>query len=98
MHAERDKELRKLCVRAQLNEYIRRTAGARRLITSKQLLLCYGGKQKGKPVSKIRISQWLEEVINDCFARRSLALPLNVKGHQVRKQATSWADAAKVDP
>ena len=30
--------------------------------------------------------------------RQTLPQPLAVKGHQVRKQATSWADAAGVDP
>ena len=30
--------------------------------------------------------------------RQTLPQPLAVKGHQVSKQATSWADAAGVDP
>ena len=96
MHTEEDSELRKFCLRRQLRVYLNRTASFR--TPQGQLFLCYGGSRKGKPVSKIRISQWLKELINDCYERHSKAQPLGVKGHQVRKQATSWADAAGVDP
>ena len=49
-------------------------------------------------MSKQRISTWLKEVIKDCYQLKGLGQPDHVKGHDVRKQATSWADLAGVDP
>ena len=98
MHRDADPELRKLCVRASLNAYWRATKIHRAGTGATQLFLCYGKKVLGQPVSKQRISQWLKEVIQDCYAKRGLPPPKGVKGHQVRKQATSWADMASVDP
>ena len=93
---EKDPELRKLCVRDTLRAYVNATQPFRG--TSQQLLLCFGKKVRGEPVSKQRISTWLKEVIKDCYALKGLAQPDHVKGHDVRKQATSWADLAGVDP
>ena len=96
MAEERDPELRKLCVRDSLRAYVNATKPFRG--TAQQLLLCYGKKVRGQPVSKQRISTWLKDVIKDCYALRGLAAPEHVKGHDVRKQATSWADLAGVEP
>ena len=98
MHRDADQELRKLCVRSSLNAYWRATKVHRAGTGASQLFLCYGKKALGQPVSKQRISQWLKEVIQDCYTRRGLPPPKGVKGHQVRKHATSWADMARVDP
>ena len=93
-----DQALRPLCVRAVLKHYINRTMKSRRATGATQLFLCYGGKARGHPVSIKRISQWLKEVIYECYALDNLPPPSGVKGHQVRKQAVSYADMAGVSP
>jgi len=98
MHEETDVELRKLCVRATLNAYLNATQAMRTSTDSKQLFLCYGSYKKGAPVSKQRISSWLKEVVRDAYKLSGLPPPQGVKGHQVRSQAASWAEAAGVDP
>ena len=45
-----------------------------------------------------RISTWLKEVVRDCYFYSRLPPPTAVKGHDVRKAATSWADIAGVTP
>ena len=98
MHADADANLRKLCVRATLNAYLNATKVLRASTGSTQLFLCYGGTKPGSPVSKRRISAWLKAVVLDAYQRRNLPPPQGVKGHQVRSQAASWAEAAGVDP
>ena len=91
-------ELRKLCVRTALSVYLKRTTMLRASAgSSNQLLLCYGGKQKGHPVSTQRLSKWLQLTVKTAYELAGLPLPA-VKGHQVRKQATSWAELAGVTP
>ena len=68
---EKDPELKKLCVRDTLRAYVNATQPFRG--TSQQLLLCFGKKVRGEPVSKQRISTWLKEVIKDCYALKGLA-------------------------
>ena len=98
LYGEKDQELRKLCVRTQLKHYVNRTLLLRQHKgASTQLLLCYGGKEKGQPVSVQRISNWLKLTVQLAYQSFELPLP-QVKGHQVRKQATSWADLAGVSP
>ena len=96
MAGESDNELKKLCVRECLKAYIEATRPFRG--TSQQILLCYGKNCIGKPVSKQRISNWLKDVIKDCYILQGKPVPQHIKGHDVRKQATSWADLAGVDP
>ena len=98
MRGEEDGELTKLCLRDTMHAYYLRTKAARRRSGANQFLLCYGSKFLGQPVSKQRISKWLQELVRDCYKREGLEPPGGVKGHQVRKQATSWADLAGVDP
>ena len=98
MHLEEDHALHKVCVRRTLNAYLAATRHLRKKHKSTQLFLSYGGRDKGKPVSKKQISQWLKMVVQECYARKGLGPPLGVQGHQVQKQATSWADMAGVDP
>jgi hypothetical protein len=98
LHLERDHALHKLCIRRSLNAYLKATQHLRKQPGCHQLFLCLGGKRKGKPVSKVRISQWLKKLIQDAYKTLGLPPPEGVKGHQVRKQATSWADMAGIDP
>ena len=96
MRDDQDPELRKLCVSTTLREYLDRTDSIREGGAS-QLLVCFGGRQKGKPVSTQRISNWLKLTVQECYELSNLPPP-QVKGHQVRKQSTSWADLAGVKP
>ena len=96
MREDQDPELRKLCVSSSLREYLNRV-DPERVEGASQLLICYGGKQKGKPVSTQRLSNWLKLTVEECYKLSNLAVP-QVKGHQVRKQSTSWADLAGVKP
>jgi hypothetical protein len=89
--------LRKLCVYRSLAEYLDRTKGLYGDARPPQLFLCYGGSKVGQPVGKQRVSAWLKEVVHYAYSLQGLRLPA-VKGHDTRKQATSWAHAAGVDP
>jgi hypothetical protein len=90
-------DLRLLCVRRVLKVYINRTA-AFRAPNTEQLLVAYGGKSRGSAISKQRISAWLVELIKFVYENGNLPIPQGIKGHQTRKQATSLADLAGVDP
>ena len=98
LQQDADRSLRRLCVGASLAEYQKRTRVSRAGTGATQLFLCYGKQWSGRPVSKQRISNWLKLVIEDCYKHMNQPLPGRVKGHQVRKQSTSWADMAGVDP
>ena len=93
-----DRELRKLCVRSTVQAYVTKTKVHRSQSKSDQFFLCYGKNKIGEPVSKQRLSGWLKELILDAYKRQGLAPPGSVKGHEVRKMATSWADLSGVDP
>ena len=91
-------ELRKLCVRQSLLAYVNRTKVLRAATESDQLFLGYGSDKKGQPITVQRVSSWLKELIKDCYRLMGLPPPGTVRGHQVRKMATTWADLAGVDP
>jgi len=97
MRNPRDGALRKLCVRRALNEYVRRS-GTYRLDGATQLFVAYGGRVKGKPISKQRLSNWLVECIKFTYEKHILPVPDGVKGHQTRKMAVTYADMAGADP
>ena len=67
-------------------------------IEASQFFLCCGAQRKDQPMSQQRISSWLNEVLQVCYTRSNLPPLSEVKGHQVRSQAISWADMAGVDP
>ncbi|KAL0153588.1 hypothetical protein M9458_051068 [Cirrhinus mrigala] len=72
---EDDPNLTLLCPVRALRIYIERTQHFRR---SEQLFVCYGGQQKGKAVSKQRISHWLVDAIHRAYQARGLPCPLGV--------------------
>jgi hypothetical protein len=90
-------DLRLLCVRRVLKVYINRTATFRAPDTE-QLFVAYGRRSRGSAISKQRISAWLVELVQFVYDKGHLPVPIGVKGHQTRKQATSIADLAGVDP
>ena len=45
----------------------------------------------GKPVSKIRLSQWVVEAIELAYSSRGLVPPVGMRAHSTRAMAASWA-------
>ncbi|KAL0172812.1 hypothetical protein M9458_033123, partial [Cirrhinus mrigala] len=70
---EDDPNLTLLSPVCALRIYLERTQPFRR---SEQLFVCYGGHQKGKAVSKQRISHWLVDAIRTAYQARGLPCPL----------------------
>ncbi|KAL0173927.1 hypothetical protein M9458_029895, partial [Cirrhinus mrigala] len=85
---EDDPNLTLLCSVHALRIYMERTQPFRR---SEQLFVCYGGQQKGKAVSKQRISHWLVDTIRTAYQARGLPYPLGVRAHSTRGIAASAA-------
>ncbi|KAL0149011.1 hypothetical protein M9458_055626 [Cirrhinus mrigala] len=85
---EDDPNLTLLCPIRALHIYMERTQPFRR---SEQLFVCYGGQQKGKAVSKQRISHWLVNAIRMAYLARGLPCPLEVRAHSTRGIAASAA-------
>ncbi|KAL0163564.1 hypothetical protein M9458_039317, partial [Cirrhinus mrigala] len=85
---EDDPNLTLLCPVRALRIYLERTQPFRR---SEQLFVCYGGQQKGKAVSKQRISHWLVDAIHTAYQARGLPCPLGVRAHSTRGVAASAA-------
>ncbi|KAL0179664.1 hypothetical protein M9458_025106, partial [Cirrhinus mrigala] len=85
---EDDPNLIMLCPVRALRIYMERTQPFRR---SEQLFVCYGGQQKGKAVSKQRISHWLVNAIRTAYLVRGLPCPLEVRAHSTRGIAASAA-------
>ncbi|KAI2662349.1 putative malate:quinone oxidoreductase [Labeo rohita] len=87
---EDDPNLTLLCPVCALRMYLEHTQPFRR---SEQLFVCYGGQQKGKAVSKQRISHWLVDAIRMAYQARGLPCPLGVRAHSTRGVAASAAFA-----
>ncbi|KAL0198644.1 hypothetical protein M9458_007184, partial [Cirrhinus mrigala] len=85
---EDDPNLTLLCPVRALRIYMERTQPFRR---SEQLFVCYGGQQKGKAVSKQRISHWLVNAIRMAYLARGLPCPLEVRAHSTRGVTASAA-------
>ncbi|KAL0162816.1 hypothetical protein M9458_042212, partial [Cirrhinus mrigala] len=66
---EGDPNLTLLCPVHALRIYLEHTQPFR---CFEQLFVCYGGQQKGKAVSKQRISQWLGDTIRTAYQARGL--------------------------
>ncbi|KAL0152427.1 hypothetical protein M9458_052150, partial [Cirrhinus mrigala] len=71
-----------------LRVYLERTQLFRH---SEQLFVCYGRQQKGKAVSKQRISHWLVDAIRTPYQARGLPCPLGVRAYSTRGVAASAA-------
>ncbi|KAI2654607.1 ORF V: Enzymatic polyprotein [Labeo rohita] len=83
-----DPNLTLSCPVRALRIYLERTQPFRR---SEQLFVCYGGQQKGKAVSKQRISHWLVDAIRMAYEARGLPCPLGIRAHSTRGVAASAA-------
>ncbi|CAM4713457.1 unnamed protein product [Leuciscus chuanchicus] len=71
-----------------LRAYVDRTQCFR---TSDQLFVCYGGKLKGKALSKQRLSHWIVDAIALAYKQQGRPCPPGVKAHSTRSVASSWA-------
>ncbi len=58
---------------------------------SEQLFVCFGGRSKGLPVMKQRISRWIVEAIALAYASEGLQCPIGVRAHSTRGMVSSWA-------
>ncbi len=85
---EADPAIALLCPVRALRIYVDRTQSFR---TSNQLFVCFGGQQKGKAVSKQRLTHWIVEAIVLAYQARCLPCPLGVRAHSTRGIASSWA-------
>ena len=85
---ERGEEPELLCPVRALEVYTAATACIRR---ADQLFLCYGGPNRGRAISKQRLSHWIVDVITHAYQTSNRPLPPGVRCHSTRSVATSWA-------
>ncbi len=77
-----------LCPVRALRIYVDRTRSFR---SSEQLLVCYGGQQKGKAVSKQRLAHWIVDAIALAYQSQGEPCPMGVRAHFTRSVAFSYA-------
>ena len=80
--------MHRLCVVRALDHYVRCTEEFR---STNQLFVCFGGKEKGGPLSVRRLSQWLCEGITTAYERAGREPPGVIKAHSTRGTSTSVA-------
>ncbi len=85
---EADPALALLCPVRALRIYVDRTRSFR---SSEQLLVCYGGQQKGKAVSKQRLAHWIVDAIALAYQSQGEPCPIRVRAHSTRSVASSYA-------
>ena len=85
---EADPALALLCPVRALRTYVGRTQCFR---TSEQLFVCHGGSQKGRALSKQRLSHWIVDAIALSYQQQGRPCPLGVTAHSTRSVASSWA-------
>lgn len=59
----------------------------------KPAVVCFGGQQKGKAVSKQRMTHWIVDTIALAYQAQGVMCPLRVQAHSTRSVASSWAQA-----
>ncbi len=85
---EADPALALLCPVRALRIYVDCTRSFR---SSEQLLVCYGGQQKGKAVSKQRLAHWIVDAIALAYQSQGEPCPMGVRAHSTRSVASSYA-------
>ncbi|XP_048019539.1 uncharacterized protein LOC125250806 [Megalobrama amblycephala] len=83
-----EQELELLCPVRALRTYVERSQPFRQ---SDQLFVCFGGRTKGSPVSKQRLSRWIVDAINLCYSSLGADCPIGVRAHSTRGMTSSWA-------
>ncbi len=77
-----------LCpIRAE-RTYIERS---RQFRLSEQLFVCFGGRTKGLPVSKQRLSHWIVDAIALAYSSKGVGCPIGIQAHSTRGLVSSWA-------
>ncbi len=85
---EADPALALLCPIRALRIYVDRNRSFR---SSEQLLVCYGGQQKGKAVSKQRLAHWIVDAIALAYQSQGEPCPLGVLPAPMRwRTAPLW--------
>ena len=77
-----------LCPVRALRAYISATAGIRQ---SEQLFVCHGGPNRGRALTKQRLSHWIVETITHAYGASGRPPPSRVRCHSTRSVSTSWA-------
>lgn len=93
--SDEDRRLHSLCPVRALRLYKDRTAPFRQ---GDQLFVSWASqlKWKGKPISKVRLSQWIVEAIQLAYSGAGVELPEGLRAHSTRGMAASWALAGGV--
>ena len=77
-----------LCPVRMLKVYLDRTKAVR---TTTQLFVSWDPRAPGRPITKIRLSQWIVEAIEQAYTSRDRAPPVGLRAHSTRGLAASWA-------
>ena len=83
-----DERLYRLCPVRALRIYMDRTAPFRK---GSQLFVAWGAGTMGKPVTKVRLSQWLVEAIQLAYSAAGVLPPVGLRAHSTRSISASWA-------
>ena len=83
-----DSDAHTLCPVRALRLYLERSASFRQ---SEQLFVCFGGRTKGLPVTKLTLSRWIVDAIALAYTSLGLPCPMGVRAHSTRGIASSWA-------
>ncbi|XP_065325845.1 uncharacterized protein LOC134621241 [Pelmatolapia mariae] len=86
--SEEQRRMHSLCPVRVLRTYIERTQNVR---LCDQLFVCFANPNRGRALSKQRLSHWIIEAVSLAYGTRGLALPHGVRAHSTRGMATSWA-------
>ncbi len=86
--SEEDRELSLLCPVRALRIYFERSAPFRH---TEQLIVSFGNRTKGHPVTKQRLSKWIVDAVMLAYSSLGLQCPIGVRAHSTRGIASSWA-------
>ena len=87
-HGQGEERQHRLCPVRALGHYVKCTEKFR---STNQLLVCFGGKERGGPVSVQRVAQWLCEGIAKAYELAGREPPGVLNAHSTRGTSTSVA-------
>ncbi len=85
--SEQDQGFNLLCPVRALRIYMEHFAPFRQ---SEQLCVCFGGRTKGSPVTKQRLSIWIINAIKLAYSSLGQLCPIGVRAQSTRGIASSW--------
>ena len=88
-NSESEKRLNSLCPVRALRLYIDRTSPSRR--GHSQLFVAWNPRTIGRPITKVRLSQWIVEAIRIAYTSKGVQPPEVLRAHSTRGVSTSWA-------